>query len=165
MTTITGTVYLLHFDRPYKHARHYIGWAANLKARLTQHERGQGARLLEVVRAAGIGWQLARTWPGDRYRERQIKTQGGASRCCPLCGITPRTGFTGLPLNADGTLSRSRTTDAQKYAARVMTSAQQAAHTALRPKPSEVRAGKARASRIDTSQWLTPGLSQTEGDS
>jgi hypothetical protein len=23
--SVTGTVYLLHFDRPYKHARHYIG--------------------------------------------------------------------------------------------------------------------------------------------
>ena len=23
---MTGTVYLLHFDQPYKHARHYVGW-------------------------------------------------------------------------------------------------------------------------------------------
>jgi predicted GIY-YIG superfamily endonuclease len=90
-TGVTGTVYLLHFDRPYKHARHYIGWADDLDKRLAVHGTRHGARLLQVLRAEGIGWTLARTWPGDRYRERQIKTQGGASRACPLCGVTPRT--------------------------------------------------------------------------
>lgn len=156
MTALTGTIYLLHFDRPYRHARHYIGWAINLNTRLAAHERGQGARLLAVVRSAGIGWQLARTWPGDRTRERQIKTQGGASRCCPLCGVTPRSTHAGLPRNADSSLSRSRTTDRQKHAVGVMTSAQQAAHTALRPKTAEIRAGKARAAHIDAALWLTP---------
>jgi hypothetical protein len=37
-----------------------------------------------------------------------------------------------LPRNRDGSLSRSRTTDAQKFAAGVMTAAQLAEHTALR---------------------------------
>ena len=84
---MTGTVYLLHFDQPYKHARHYVGWTArNVKRRLAEHEAGRGARLLAVVRAAGIGWQLARLWPGGRARERQIKRQGGHARKCPLCG-------------------------------------------------------------------------------
>jgi predicted GIY-YIG superfamily endonuclease len=123
-----GTVYLLHFDRPYRHARHYVGWATNVKRRLAEHEAGRGARLLAVVKAAGIGWQLARMWPGSRVRERQIKRQGGHARHCPLCGVTPRC----LPVNADGSLSRSRTTDAQKHAAGVMTAAQLAEHTALR---------------------------------
>lgn len=85
-----GTVYLLHFDRPYKHARHYIGWAKDLEERLAQHLSGHGARLLEVAKAAGITWTLARTWTGTRNRERQIKRQGGASRCCPLCGVHAR---------------------------------------------------------------------------
>ena len=85
-----GTVYLLHFDQPYRHARHYLGWALDLAARLAEHARGQGARLLAVVRDAGIGWTLARTWPGTRTRERQLKNQGGASRRCPLCGVRPR---------------------------------------------------------------------------
>ncbi len=77
-----GVVYLLHFDRPYKHARHYTQQpAADLDARLAEHEAGRGARFTAVV--AGVGWTLARTWPGTRTRERQIKNQGGASRCCP----------------------------------------------------------------------------------
>lgn len=125
---MTGTVYLLHFDRPYKHARHYVGWAKNVKRRLAEHAAGRGARLLAVVKEAGIGWQLARMWPGSRARERQIKNQGGHARHCPLCGVTPRH----LPVNRDGSISRSRTTDAQKDAAGLMTAAQLAEHTALR---------------------------------
>ena len=81
-------IYLLHFDKPYKHARHYTGTSessGSLKARLARHARGDGARLLEVVHAAGITWQLARTWDGPRALERRIKRQGGASRHCPLC--------------------------------------------------------------------------------
>jgi len=72
-------VYLLHFERPYRHARHYTGSTDDLTARLGAHRAGQGARLLAVIRAAGIGWDLARTWPGGRVRERQLKRQGGAS--------------------------------------------------------------------------------------
>ena len=91
MTTYhQGTVYLLHFDRPYKHAQHYVGWTTNLPSRLEEHRQGRGARLLQVINAAGITWKLARTWTGSRQRERQIKKQAGASRFCPECGITPR---------------------------------------------------------------------------
>jgi hypothetical protein len=85
-----GVIYLLHFDRPYRHARHYCGWTINLPERLARHATGHGARLLEVVAAEGIGWQLARTWIGDRHRERAIKNQGGVSRSCPTCGVSPR---------------------------------------------------------------------------
>lgn len=86
-----GTVYLLHFDQPYKHARHYIGWTRDLDSRLADHRAGSGARLLAVLKAQGIGFQLARTWTGvSRARERQLKVQGGASRCCPMCGVKPR---------------------------------------------------------------------------
>lgn len=85
-----GTVYLPHFHQPYRHARHYQGWAHDLDTRLAAHTAGSGARLLHVITTAGIGFTLARTWPGTRTRERQLKRQGGASRRCPLCGITPR---------------------------------------------------------------------------
>ena len=87
--TINGTIYLLHFSRPFGHAKHYLGWANDLEGRLAHHAAGTGANLLRHVAAAGITWQLARTWTGSRTRERQLKKQGGASRLCPLCGVTP----------------------------------------------------------------------------
>ncbi|WP_433562312.1 hypothetical protein ACQP1O_33175 [Nocardia sp. CA-151230] len=86
---IPGTVYLLHFEHPFRHARHYTGWTTDLDARLAEHKAGRGARLLEVLRN-GIGWKLARTWSGTRGRERQLKREGGASRRCPKCGVRPR---------------------------------------------------------------------------
>lgn len=130
----SGTVYLLHLSVPFGHARHYTGFAAGggrgLARRLAEHGTGSGARLLAAARKAGITWELARTWPGTRARERQLKNQGGAARRCPLCGIRPRPGD--LPANTDGSVSRSRTTDQQKAAAGLMTSGQLAEHTALR---------------------------------
>jgi predicted GIY-YIG superfamily endonuclease len=132
MTRRTGpsVVYLIHFERRYKHAGHYLGSTKDLPARLRAHAHGDGARLMAVITEAGIGWQLARTWEGGRARERQIKRQGGLSRCCPLCGVTPRPAP--LSRNRDGSLSRSRTSDTEKTAAGAMTSAQWAEHTALR---------------------------------
>jgi predicted GIY-YIG superfamily endonuclease len=87
-----GTIYLLHFDQPYRHAKHYTGWTDNLTDRLTQHRQGRGARLLAVITAAGIGFQLARTRPGTRTEERAIKCAGGATRYCPICTPHPRQG-------------------------------------------------------------------------
>lgn len=81
-------VYLLHFDRPYKHARLYIGYvqsAQHLENRLQEHRSGQGARLLQVVIACGIGFTLARTRDGGRDLERQLKRRKCASRLCPIC--------------------------------------------------------------------------------
>jgi hypothetical protein len=106
------------------------GGPRDLARRLAKHGTGCGARLMLAVREAGITWQLARTWPGDRTRERQLKRQGGAARRCPLCGVTPRPGP--LPRTADGRVSRSLTTDTQKARAGLMTAAQLAEHTALR---------------------------------
>lgn len=80
-----GTVYLLHFQTAFKHARHYTGWASNLDARLGHHRRGTGARLLQVLAEQGIDWQLARTWKGSRQDERRIKKQHNAPRLCPIC--------------------------------------------------------------------------------
>lgn len=81
-----GTVYLLHFDKPYKHAEHYCGFATNLDARLEHHRNGTGARLMQVIRDAGIGFTLARTWEGEtRTKERRLKNGGGLNRVCPIC--------------------------------------------------------------------------------
>lgn len=81
-----GTVYLLHFDRPYKHASHYIGFTTDLEARIKSHRNGTGARLMEVIKDAGIGFHVANTWVGvTREKERRLKNGGGACRNCPTC--------------------------------------------------------------------------------
>lgn len=54
-------VYLLHFNQPYQHAKHYLGSADDVERRLAEHAKGQGARLMEVITQAGIGFTLART--------------------------------------------------------------------------------------------------------
>jgi hypothetical protein len=91
-----GVIYLLHFDRPIGDlanprgfAGHYTGWTHDLPARLAAHAAGRGARLMEVVGEAGIGWQLARIWTGTRARERSLKRSGGAARRCPVCQLIP----------------------------------------------------------------------------
>lgn len=81
----TLTVYLIHFSVSYHHARHYLGVAVDLPSRLTQHAKGQGARLMQVVTDAGIKWEVVRTWTGDRKLERRLKNRKSASRFCPLC--------------------------------------------------------------------------------
>ena len=78
-------IYLLHFDTPYRHARHYLGYAADLDVRLAQHRAGRGARLVEVITEAGISFTLARTWEGDRTMERRLKNRHASPRLCPLC--------------------------------------------------------------------------------
>ncbi len=82
---VTGVIYLLHFDRRYKHAGHYIGWTRDLDSRLEEHRAGRGARLLQVCKEAGIGFVLARTWRGDRNMERRLKNRKEAPRLCPIC--------------------------------------------------------------------------------
>lgn len=85
------SVYLIHFDRPYKHARHYTGYASQLIRRLRHHVAGNGARLLQVVQAAGIGWRVARVWPdGDRTFERALKNSKAIPDKCPICNPTQR---------------------------------------------------------------------------
>jgi len=79
-------VYLLHFSQKYKHAAHYMGSTDDLDRRLTQHREGRGARLVQVIRQAGLDFELARTWPGGRLLERHLKdTWHGAVRLCPIC--------------------------------------------------------------------------------
>jgi predicted GIY-YIG superfamily endonuclease len=80
------TTYLIHFDQPYKHARHYLGCTRDLERRLQEHRAGRGSRLMEVVMAAGIGFTVARTWTeGDFEFEKLLKHQKHHSRLCPIC--------------------------------------------------------------------------------
>ena len=103
-----GTVYLLHFDRPFKHAKHYLGWTANLADRIARHrgekERdGRGSRLVEVAREAGIGFLIMRTWEGDRYLERRMKGRGLGELCPKCCASASKRGTLRGVLGAEET--------------------------------------------------------------
>jgi len=80
------TVYLLHFSSPYKRARHYLGWTMhNLEFRLAHHANGTGAGLTRAAAAAGITWQVTRTWVADHDFERRLHDQHNNARLCPVC--------------------------------------------------------------------------------
>ncbi len=96
-------VYLIHFDRPLHHARHYLGYCADgtLEVRMIRHRAGRGARLLAVLRELGIGWRVVRVFEGDRYVERRLKQQH-RSLLCPICSARPaQPRFTAERLRAD----------------------------------------------------------------
>ncbi len=81
-----GFVYLAHFSTNLHHARHYLGFATDLAQRMAQHRAGSGARLMEVIRDAGIEWKLVRVWQGDRGLERRLKRRKNTPRrLCPVC--------------------------------------------------------------------------------
>jgi hypothetical protein len=81
-----GIVYLLHFDRSYRHARHYIGFTQSLEQRLAEHRAGRGSPLIAAAIADGIDFQLAAIWQGDRHAERRLHRQKNArARLCPIC--------------------------------------------------------------------------------
>lgn len=81
-----GTVYLIHFDTPHEHARHYLGWSENLPARLTAHANGRGSKLMAEIGRQGIGWRVSRTWPNEtRHFERRLKRRKNSPRLCPAC--------------------------------------------------------------------------------
>lgn len=82
---MTG-VYLLHFSQPYKHAKHYIGWAKFIDERILHHIQGTGARLTQVVSDAGIELIKARVWEGKgKDFERRLKNQHKPQEFCPIC--------------------------------------------------------------------------------
>ena len=84
-------IYLIHFDRPLAHAKHYMGSTKNLEERLACHRGGgaDSARLMQVIRELKIPWRLARTWPGGRKAERRLKNLKNAPRLCPICNPNP----------------------------------------------------------------------------
>jgi predicted GIY-YIG superfamily endonuclease len=88
-----GTIYLLHFDRPYQHASHYLGWTENLEGRLWHHAHGSGARLTAAAAKAGIKWTVVRQWTGTRSDERMLHNFKHNNKLCPTCqGGKPHAG-------------------------------------------------------------------------
>ena len=86
-----GQVYLLHFSKPYKHAKHYLGYVdgedyQDILDRLEKHRNGTGAKLTKVVSEAGIQLELVRFWVNvDRNFERMLKNRKNGPKLCPFC--------------------------------------------------------------------------------
>ena len=54
MTGQPGVIYMLHFHRPYKHARHYVGWTDDLSTGSTSTPPG-----------AALAWSRSSGTPGS----------------------------------------------------------------------------------------------------
>ncbi len=85
-------VYLIHFEKKYQHAQHYIGWVMNktfFGRRIAYHRSGSGAHLMAAVSQAGIEWKVVRTWKdGTHDFERRLHSDKKSSRLCPICNPT-----------------------------------------------------------------------------
>ena len=86
-------LYLIHFDEPFSHAKHYLGYCDErdgtveevVERRADRHFRGRGSTLLRHVTAAGILWRVVRVWErGTRSDERRLKKHS-STRLCPVC--------------------------------------------------------------------------------
>lgn len=88
---MTWKVYVLHFDEPYKHAKHYTGIAKNVEKRVQHHRNGTGARLTQVLKENDIGFRynvIAEflTYSEAKTEEKRLKTKvKKPQRYCPIC--------------------------------------------------------------------------------
>jgi hypothetical protein len=85
-----GVIYLLHLERSYRHARHYLGLTEDLDQRLATHRAGAAARLLplRLVSTMRGSFQFAPVFPAARW------TGGSRHRGDPESG--EERGFTWL---------------------------------------------------------------------
>ena len=89
---VAGDMYLIHFRRPFKHAKHYFGFSTDLPNRLECHRKGyagHAAVLMREVHLAGIPWDVVAVWPGTRRMEAHVKSWGSLARICPVCTGNP----------------------------------------------------------------------------
>lgn len=80
-------LYLFHFEPPYRHAGHRLGYSKDIRERVRTHLKlRSGSPLVRAALAAGSEVVVARIWPGATLAlERQLHRQGGLSRHCPIC--------------------------------------------------------------------------------
>lgn len=87
----TWKVYVLHFDTPYKHAKHYTGIAIDVEARVKEHKNGTGARLTQVLKENNIGFTYSiikefNTFSEAHQYEKYLKIKiKKPKRFCPIC--------------------------------------------------------------------------------
>lgn len=79
-------IYLLHFERPLHHARHYLGITEDIARRMADHSSGNGAKITKALKEAGIGFTLVAVWSGaTRNDERSLKNMRNTPQICPEC--------------------------------------------------------------------------------
>lgn len=85
-------LFLLHWDPPYHHASHYLGYAKGLGR--GAHYADQIARgvkigpheLVMAAQQAGCVIQVADVFVGaSRPEQRRMRANGSLSRFCPIC--------------------------------------------------------------------------------
>ena len=86
-------IYIIHFDTPLEHAKHYCGCTEHLIQRLERHANGAGSNLCRVLRTKGIEWTLGAlaqcTKTEMRRQERKLKEIGHTPRYCEICSKPP----------------------------------------------------------------------------
>lgn len=94
-------VYLIHFEKKISHAQHYVGATYNLRKRLQQHARGEGAKILRAAREKKIKWRVARVWTAGYDVESKLKKIKNTPKYCPICNVRPSElrGLDCYPLN------------------------------------------------------------------
>lgn len=84
MKDVLGTVYVIHFEHPLHHARHYVGWTDSFDRRMKDHRSGRGSSLMAAVSKI-MDWQVVLTFPGTRNDERAFKNRKNTPEMCPIC--------------------------------------------------------------------------------
>jgi hypothetical protein len=75
-------VYLLHFDRLYiGRMHHYVSFTHDLQRGLENHRQGTAGATTKLAFDQGIGFTLARAWPGTPKLNRQINDRGPVNYC------------------------------------------------------------------------------------
>ena len=85
-------LYIIHFSKPFKHARHYIGIAQDAEKRFERHLSGRGAVLIREAIKADIGIKFTKyiisTHDGystAKAEEKRIKSHNNHKKRCPEC--------------------------------------------------------------------------------
>lgn len=85
-------LYLLHFAEPYRHARHYLGYAVGTgRGRAYARAQARGVaigahELVMSVQASGIEIVVADVLIGEgRPTQRAMRASHNLARHCPIC--------------------------------------------------------------------------------
>ncbi|GEP11803.1 endonuclease [Methylobacterium gnaphalii] len=88
------SVYVLHFDPPFAHARHYIGFTPDptVARRVSEHMTcgPRGNPLVKAAIGAGCAVTLAHAFEGEVYGrdfERNLKARRTTRAWCACCGV------------------------------------------------------------------------------